>query len=149
MPCPWTCHALRTRHSILKLTALIMNIQHRSVDFCGNLLTQCRGMLDAFMVEAFPRSLGRKSGILIFWFSTYSGQGKGKSWTLISLWMFYILCWIFRDLRLRGMYDYKCPLGTPAEISWLTSQTYNFLQKNRWYLLPDLTTVQSKQLGRT
>lgn len=80
-PCPWTWHALMTKCSILKLTALVMSIQHRSVDFCQNFLTECGGSLGAFMVEAFPRSLGRRSRILNFGF-WFSGQGKGKSWAL-------------------------------------------------------------------
>lgn len=74
LPCPWTL--LKTGCSILKLTALMMNIQHRSADIYQNLFTQCGEMFGAFMIEAFPRSLVRRLGVLTFGFQFILGRTK-------------------------------------------------------------------------
>lgn len=55
--------------------------------FCQNFLLNAEGRLGAFMVEAFPRSLGRRSRILNFGFY-FLGRARANLRTFISLWMF-------------------------------------------------------------
>lgn len=94
--------------------------------------------------RSISQKLGKKTGGINFWFSVYSGQDKGKSWTLISLWMSSILHWIFRDLRYtERMYDYQCPLGTPAEISWLPKLIICIRRTDDTFFLTWLQSSQS------